>query len=239
MPSKPLKAISNARTQRPAGPFVSIPGGRAPLPEENGRPRVQRLVEHMRPVHLELAPPESDPWVVTVTGLVEYEVSVSIGDLRGMGVIPITVDFHCVWGWSRPAARWAGVPTDVLLQTANPEPSATHVRFASIDGVYASCVPLEQARDGLLALELDGESLARENGGPLRWLQPDYLWGYKGVKWLGSIELLDAERPGPWETLVGDTEGRVPEGILQRFEDLRVTDSGSADKRAGRLEVAP
>ncbi|MBI4898432.1 MAG: molybdopterin-dependent oxidoreductase [Actinobacteria bacterium] len=193
----------------------------APLPLENGRPRVQRLVERLTPLHVELAPPVRDPWKIAVGGLVEYEVEMTVTDLRALGARRFSADFHCVWGWSRPAVPWAGVPTAVLLEAANPSARATHVRFSTADGAYAACVTLDQALDGIFAVELDGVELPAEHGGPVRWLQPDYLWGYKGVKWVASIELLDTMRPGEWEERVGDVEGFVPEGIIQRFGDLR------------------
>ena len=101
---------------------------------------------------------------------------------------------------------------------------ATHVRFAAADSPYASCVPLHQARDGWFALELEGESLPAMHGGPVRWLQPAYLWGYKGVKWVCSMTVLDRLDAGPWETKVGDVAGSVPEGLLDRFEDLEEAD---------------
>lgn len=198
----------------------------APLPIESGRPRVQRLVEHLTPLHVEIAPPERVPWKITVSGLVEYQVEMTVADLMALGLHDFSADFHCVWGWSRPAVPWAGVPTGVLLEAANPAPEATHVRFETEDGAYATCVTIEQALDGIFAVQLDGEELPREHGGPLRWLQPHYLWGYKGVKWVASIELVDAIRPGAWEERVGDIEGLVPDGIVQRFADLRANGGG-------------
>lgn len=201
-------------------PFVddkSVP----PLPLENGRPRVQRIVDELPPLHVELEPPARDPWLLSVGGLVARPLELSIAGLRSLGTIVRVEDFHCVWGWSRPGVRWTGTPTGVLLDEAGIDRRATHVRFSAYDSPYASCVPIDQARDGLLAIGLELKPLTAEHGGPLRWLQPDYLWGYKGVKWLGSIELIDSVKAGPWETAVGDIEGRVPDGLIDRFSDLR------------------
>lgn len=213
--------IGRGPTAQSAPRSAPKPASPAPLPIERGRPRVQRLVDTLTPLHIELAPPHRDPWRLTVTGLVEYEIDMSIGDLMQFGVSTENVDFHCVWGWSRPATPWTGVPTGPLLEAANPDASATHALFESADGSYVSCVTLDQARDGLLAVELDGSPLTPEHGGPLRWLQPHYLWGYKGVKWLTTITLVDGLRPGAWELRVGDVEGFVPKGIVHRFAELR------------------
>ncbi|MGH2907558.1 MAG: molybdopterin-dependent oxidoreductase [Solirubrobacterales bacterium] len=192
----------------------------APLPLENGKPRVQRLVDALAPVHLELEPPELDPWAISVEGLVAEPRELTLDDLRAIGEQDVSRDFHCVWGWSRPRVNWNGVLSAAVLDAIGVDDAATHVRFAAADGHYAACVPLEQARDGLFALELEGEPLPRDHGGPVRWLQPHYLWGYKGVKWVASMTLTDHMDAGPWETKVGDVDGLVPQGITDRFAAL-------------------
>jgi DMSO/TMAO reductase YedYZ molybdopterin-dependent catalytic subunit len=195
-------------------------GGISPLPLENGKPRVQRLVEQLAPVHLELEPPVRDPWTITVSGLVADEIELTLDGVKNLGDAAVARDFHCVWGWSRPHVNWAGVPAHLVLDAVGVSGAATHVRFAAADNHYASCVTIEQARDGLFALELEGQPLAAIHGGPVRWLQPNYLWGYKGVKWVASMTLTDHMDAGPWETKVGDVDGLVPEGILDRFDRL-------------------
>lgn len=192
----------------------------SPLPLENGKPRVQRLVEELAPVHLELEPPQRKEWTVSVGGLVDVPVEFSIETLRAFGVESISSDFHCVWGWSRPKVNWVGVPAGRVIEAAGIKPTATHVRFAAADSPYASCVPLEQARDGWFALELEGEALPEIHGGPVRWLQPPYLWGYKGVKWVCELNITDHMDAGPWETKVGDVDGAVPQGLIDRFHLL-------------------
>lgn len=198
--------------------------GQSPLTVENGKPRVQRLVDELAPVHLELEPPVRDPWTVAVDGLVAQPAELTIDALRELGTSAVTRDFHCVWGWSRPRAGWCGVPSSLVLDAAGIAEGATHVRFAAADSPYAACVTIEQARDGLFAFELDGGPLPPLNGGPLRWLQPEYLWGYKGVKWVASMTLIDHMDAGPWETKVGDVDGLVPDGLIDRFAALEVAE---------------
>lgn len=192
----------------------------APLPEENGKPRVQRLVERLAPVHLELEPPVRDVWKITVDGMVDRSLELGIEELRELGEEPIRSDFHCVWGWSRPRVNWTGIDAGRVLDAAGVSAAATHIRFSAADSPYASCVPIDQARDGWFALTMEGEPLAPDHGGPVRWLQPAYLWGYKGVKWVAGMTVLDHLDAGPWETRVGDIEGGVPQGLLDRFELL-------------------
>lgn len=196
------------------------------LPLEAGRARVQRLVDELPALHIETAPPECERWTLTVDGLVEQPCELTLAQLQALETVNFVSDFHCVWGWSKPRINWTGTPTGALLDMAGAHQTATHVRFGALDSPYVACVPLAQARDGLLAFGLEGEGLDALHGGPLRWLQPHYLWGYKGVKWLSRITLLDHDDPGPWEEMVGDTEGIVPAGILDRFAKLETIEAG-------------
>lgn len=200
----------------------------SPLPLENGKPRVQRLVDAIAPVHLELEPPVRATWTLEIDGLIAEPRALTLEDLRELGVEHSARDFHCVWGWSRPRVNWVGVPCGAVLDSVGMLDGVTHVRFAAADSPYASCVPIEQARDGLFALELEGEPLTAVHGGPLRWIQPPYLWAYKGVKWVASMTLSDRLDAGPWESKVGDVAGEVPQGIIDRFEALETVGAGAA-----------
>jgi DMSO/TMAO reductase YedYZ molybdopterin-dependent catalytic subunit len=182
---------------------------------------VQRLVEELRPVHLESSIPVREDWTISLDGLAERAAELGLEDLRALGMAERTLDFHCVWGWSRPDTRWSGVSLDALLEVVRPQAEARYATFQAHDSPYGSCLALEDARRGLVALELDGEPLAPAHGGPVRYVPPEDLWGYKGVKWLGSIRLGAELVPGFWEEKVGDVPGRVPDGILALFDERR------------------
>lgn len=188
------------------------------LPEEAGKPRVQRLVPSLKPVHLEAEVPARERWTVEVDGLVEEPLSLSIEAVASLPVAERAIDFHCVWGWSLPACRWRGVPGEALLECCRPLPEATCALVSAAGGPYASCVRVGELADGVLALELDGRPLTPEHGGPVRFVPPARLWAYKGVKWVERLTFLAELDPGFWESKVGDAEGRVPESILELFE---------------------
>jgi DMSO/TMAO reductase YedYZ molybdopterin-dependent catalytic subunit len=59
---------------------------------------------------------------------------------------------------------------------------------------------MEQAHlaDAMLAYEMDGTPLTRPHGAPARVVIPE-MYGYKGVKWLNRITLLDQPFDGYWE----------------------------------------
>lgn len=202
------------------------------LPLEAGRPRVQRLVDELAPVHLETEPPPADDWRLVVEGEVTHECAISLSDLRRLGTQAREIDFHCVWGWSRPRTRWAGVPLAAVLELAGPTPGAKYVTMQAQDSPYASCMPMADACAGLLAVELDGEELPAIHGGPLRWVQPHYMFGYKGVKWLSSLHLGEKFVPGFWEEAVGDVHGYVPDGVLAMFESAGAGGGATAPAEA-------
>lgn len=193
----------------------------AALPQDAGRPRAQRLVDKLPQVHLEAAIPRRERWAVTVEGAVEQPFELSLEQLAGLGHARTEIDLHCVWGWSRAACRWAGVPFAAFLERCRPLPQASHVILAAAGSPYASCIPLADAARGILALEVDGARLAPEHGGPLRYVGPAHLWGYKGVKWVDRVVFSDRLEPGFWESKVGDVAGRVPHGVLALFEHDR------------------
>ena len=66
---------------------------------------------------------------------------------------------------------------------------------------------------------LDGADLTAEHGGPLRLVPPPTKWGYKGVKWVSRLTLIEEFTPGFWETLVGDPHGDIPQDVLDHLEE--------------------
>jgi DMSO/TMAO reductase YedYZ molybdopterin-dependent catalytic subunit len=176
--------------------------------------RVQRPLDDLPILHLEVEVPSRMDLAVAVDGLVETPATFPLEMIRSMPSIERVWDLHCVWGWSRAGCRWEGIPASTLLDASGPLPRARHVVARAIDGPYASCFTLEEARAGLLAWRLDGEELTPEHGGPLRLVAPPSKWGYKSVKWLGGFTLVEEFTPGFWEELVGNARGDVPAEML-------------------------
>ena len=60
----------------------------------------------------------------------------------------------------------------------------------------------------MLAFEMDGQPLSRPHGAPARVVIPE-MYGYKGVKWLTKMELVDHQPTGYWEGLGYDQNAWV------------------------------
>jgi DMSO/TMAO reductase YedYZ molybdopterin-dependent catalytic subunit len=155
---------------------------------------------------------------LTVDGMVDTPLSLTLADLRErLPQTSLKKDFQCVTGWRVPDVDWKGVLLRDLLDEAGVKSSATHLRIYSFDGVYTESLTLEQARrdDVMAAHEMLGGPITQEHGGPVRlYVAP--MYGYKSLKWMDRIEVVDELTPGYWEdrgydidAWVGDSNGRV------------------------------
>jgi DMSO/TMAO reductase YedYZ molybdopterin-dependent catalytic subunit len=145
-----------------------------------------------------------------VSGLVDRPQTLTYADVRAMVPTNLTRDFQCVTGWRVPDVKWKGVRLSDLLDRAGVQPKAKAVRFTSFDGTYTESLTLSQARrrDVLVAYQLEGDDISDEHGGPVRlYVAP--MYGYKSIKWLDGIELVDRVIPGYWENLGYDVDGWV------------------------------
>ena len=146
-------------------------------------------------------------WKLKVSGLVDHPMTLSFADLIAMEPTALTADFQCVTGWRVPDVKWRGVRLGDLLDRVGVSDSATHLRLKSFDGAYSESLTLEQARrpDVLVAYEMLGKAVTSEHGGPVRlYVAP--MYGYKSLKWLESIEVVDHLIPGYWEELGYDVD---------------------------------
>lgn len=145
--------------------------------------------------------PRFDParWDFRVSGLVEHPLRFTWNEFNQLPRIQRTSDFHCVTRWSRFDNRWDGVALREILSRAKPQPNAKYVLVHAEQG-YTANVPLADVDrdDVLLATHHDGEPLTADHGYPLRLIVP-HLYGWKSVKWVRGLELLDRDQAGFWE----------------------------------------
>jgi DMSO/TMAO reductase YedYZ molybdopterin-dependent catalytic subunit len=156
--------------------------------------------------------PRFDPagWRLRVGGLVEQPLELSYEELRALpGASQVSV-FHCVTGWTVSGVHWRGVRFRDLLARARPLPAARALQFVSAEVPYVDYLTVEQAllADVLLAWEMDGQPLRQEHGAPVRVVIPD-MYGYKNVKWVAEINLVDRAESGYWEVRGYDRDAWV------------------------------
>jgi len=92
--------------------------------------------------------PEFNPatYRLSVSGLVDQPLSLSLTDLDDLPQTQMTKDFQCVTGWRVDDVPWSGVLLRDVIDAAGVEAGATALKFTSFDGVYTESLTLEQAQ---------------------------------------------------------------------------------------------
>jgi DMSO/TMAO reductase YedYZ molybdopterin-dependent catalytic subunit len=137
---------------------------------------------------------------LVVDGMVKRPLSLSVADLAAMPATKLVKPFQCVTGWRVPDVHWTGVRLGHLLDEVGVTKGATALHFESFDGAYTESLTLPQARlsDVIVAYQMLGGPVTREHGGPVRlYVAP--MYGYKSIKWLSRISVVDRVEPGYWE----------------------------------------
>jgi DMSO/TMAO reductase YedYZ molybdopterin-dependent catalytic subunit len=135
-----------------------------------------------------------------VTGLVERPLNLTLDDIESMPSTKLVKNFQCVTGWRVPRVHWEGVKLSDVLDAAGVQPGAGAVAFDSYDGADTESLTLYQARlsDVIVAYRMLGAPVTTEHGGPVRlYVAP--MYGYKSLKWLRSIRVVNQAEPGYWE----------------------------------------
>lgn len=132
---------------------------------------------------------------LAVTGAVDRPGSFTIEDLASLGLERFTADFACVEGWVESDRSWRGVRVGTLLDRVGPTANSEYALVRATDGDYACSFPLDRVREAILALELDGEPLSSERGGPMRLVPTSGerdCW--ESVKRVTEIEVTESPR---------------------------------------------
>ena len=172
-----------------------IPAG-AELDVDGITPIVTPNAEFYR-IDTALAVPAVDPagWSLRIHGMVEQEVALTWDELLALPLEESVTTLACVsnevGGGLIGNAVWLGYPIRELLARAAPSADADMVLSRSIDGFTASTplAVLEDERDAILAVGMNGEPLPPEHGFPVRMVVPG-LYGYvSATKWVVDLEV--------------------------------------------------
>ncbi len=148
---------------------------------------------------------DAGEWRLRVTGLVEEEIELDWDELSSLPLQETYVTLMCVsnevGGDLTGNALWLGHPIREVLARARPLPDADMVLSVSQDG-WTAGTPLEvlqDDRDALLAIGMNGEPLPLEHGFPVRMVVPG-LYGYvSATKWVVELRVTRFDREqGYW-----------------------------------------
>lgn len=164
-------------------------------------------------------------WLLVVDDLVKRPFALTFEQLCKLPSTNVQSVHECFGSPLAPATTalwrvgnviWTGVPLRILLDMAQPLPSADFVwsegldsgTFAGVDADrYQKDLPLGRARSGevVVAFKMNGKLLGRERGGPVRLIVPGWF-GTNSTKWLCKISLHKGRAPGPYTTRFYNTE---------------------------------
>ncbi|MHB0878982.1 MAG: sulfite oxidase-like oxidoreductase [Anaerolineae bacterium] len=177
--------------------------GRRRQPESAGRlPPGQYITPDFPVLSAGPTPPIAlADWSLTIEGLVSRPVHWTWQEFLQLPAQTYTVDIHCVTKWSKLDTVWKGVSLDTLFEAVDLDREAAFVMAHSYGG-YSSNVPLSEVVSGqaFVAYEYGGMPLAPEHGGPARLVVP-HLYFWKSAKWIRSLQLMERDKPGFWESL--------------------------------------
>jgi DMSO/TMAO reductase YedYZ molybdopterin-dependent catalytic subunit len=168
---------------------------------------------HYLLIHFDIPAVDATTFRLSIDGLVERPLELTLDDLRARPRRTIPVTLECAGNgrarlqprplsnpWLFEAigtAEWGGTPLGPLLDEAGLQRDARELVFTGADrgfqgGVehdYQRSLTVEEARrpEVLLVDEMNGEPLQPQHGFPLRLLVPGW-YGMTSVKWLQRIE---------------------------------------------------
>ncbi len=106
-------------------------------------------------------------------------------------------------------ALWSGIRLSQLVNRASLHPATTEAAIIGVDG-HGDSLTLDYAFSDnvMLALGMNGRTLNRIHGFPIRLLAPRY-YGFKNVKWISEIAFVTAPYFGTWPKMGYTKEPRV------------------------------
>jgi len=171
-------------------------------------------------------------WRLTVTGLVNNSLNLTLVDLVAMPQTTIFAQIYCVGppGFLVEEGNWTGIKLALLLDKAGVASNAVKVAFFASDG-FSTDLTVASARydDVIVAYEKDGKPLSET----LRLVVPG-RWGYKWIHHLNRIEIVDYDFLGKFESQGYSDSAEVgqsgaPTGVASVFpEDIMLNRNGSS-----------
>ncbi len=157
---------------------------------------------------------QTDHWKVEIGGMVNKPMTIDMDFIRRLSAPEERVyRMRCVEAWSM-VVPWVGYSLSKLLERVEPKGSAKYVAFETLkdasrfpnqatndalDWPYLEGLRMDEAMHPLTLLTtgLYGADLPPQDGAPVRMIIP-WKYGFKGIKSIVKITLLDKQPPNTW-----------------------------------------
>ena len=167
-----------------------------------------------------------DPWQLKISGEVENEITLDYDDLFKVATLEERIyRLRCVEAWSM-VVPWIGFSLATILAKAKPTSKAKYVAFETlhdpeqmpgqrsqrvgggIDYPYVEGLRIDEAQNPLafLSVGVYGKTLPPQNGAPIRLVVP-WKYGFKSIKSIVSIKLVEKQPPTTWNMLAAREYG--------------------------------
>jgi sulfoxide reductase catalytic subunit YedY len=164
----------------------------------------------------------TEPWSIEIERLVDNPGTYSLAEiLEGQTIEERIYRLRCVERWSM-VIPWNGFELADLLERVGVQEGARYVAFETalrpeempgvrtpiIDWPYREGLRLDEAMHPLtiLATGLYGEPMPNQNGAPIRLVVP-WKYGYKSIKSIVRISLVEDQPPTAWNTYAPNEYG--------------------------------
>ncbi|HEY3802403.1 MAG TPA: protein-methionine-sulfoxide reductase catalytic subunit MsrP [Kofleriaceae bacterium] len=165
---------------------------------------------------------KTDGWKVEVGGLCHKPRTFDLDSFKKLALIEERVYRHrCVEAWSM-VVPWAGFPVARLLEVVQPTSDAKYVAFETLldptrmpnqktrvlKWPYVEGLRLDEAMHPLaiFAVGLYGQELPPQDGAPIKLVVP-WKYGFKGIKSIVKVTLVDKQPPTTWQQYASSEYG--------------------------------
>ena len=166
------------------------------------------------------------PWQLTISGEVDNPITLNYDDLFSRFPLEERIyRMRCVEAWSM-VIPWLGFSLAALLKQAAPNSRAKYVAFETlhdpkqmpgqnswsagggINYPYVEGLRIDEAMNPLtlLSVGLYGKTLPPQNGAPIRLVVP-WKYGFKSIKSIVGIKLVEKQPPTTWNQLAAKEYG--------------------------------
>ena len=181
--------------------------------------------------------PDSNSWLIKVTGLVKQPSQISLADVKkmsrpaGLHLLECSGNVRDAHFGMLSVADWAGAPASEILDSVRIPKTASHVLISGFDRyLEASSSSLPGASwiftvdelkssGAFFATGMNRSPLPKDHGAPIRLVVPGW-YGCTCIKWVDEIQILDED--APTTSQMREFASRtMQQGVPERVRDYR------------------